>query len=47
VVRALRRRHLVFWEEVKRRAARKGGQWAQIEQAIRAVSKESGLGKMP
>lgn len=47
VVRALRQSHLIFWEEVKRRAARKGGQWAQIEQAIRAVSKESGLGKMP
>ena len=47
VVRALRQSHLIFWEEVKRRAARKGGQWAQIEQAIRAISKESGLGKMP
>ena len=47
VVRALRQSHLAFWEEVKRRSVRRGGQWAQIEQAIRAVCRDSGWGKMP
>ncbi len=46
VVRALRAGRARFWEDLKQRA-KKGGHWAQVEQAIRAVSKKSGLGKMP
>lgn len=46
VVRTLREGRVRFWEDLKQRA-RKGGHWAQVEQAIRAVSKKIGLGKMP
>jgi hypothetical protein len=34
-----------FWEEIKQRASR-GGQWAQVDQAIRTISREHDLGKM-
>ncbi|MCL5099225.1 MAG: type III-B CRISPR module RAMP protein Cmr6 [Candidatus Omnitrophica bacterium] len=46
VIRALRGPRLGFWEDLKQRA-RRGGQWAQVEQAIRAAAKKAGLGKMP
>jgi hypothetical protein len=46
VIRALCGRRLAFWEDLKRRAG-KGGQWAQVEQAIRAAAKKAKLGKMP
>jgi hypothetical protein len=46
VIRALWGPRLAFWEDLKRRAA-KGGQWAQVEQAIRAAAKKAKLGKMP
>jgi hypothetical protein len=35
-----------FWEELKRKA-QKGGKYAKIEQAIRQLSKQMNLGKMP
>jgi len=53
VVRALRldlaaagsRRN--FWEELKAKALKKGGRYAQVEQSIRQISKQLSLGKMP
>jgi CRISPR-associated protein Cmr6 len=46
VVRALREGRAKFWDDLKQRA-KKGGHWAQVEQAIRGVAKKAGLGKMP
>ncbi len=46
VIRALYGPRLAFWDDLKRRAV-KGGQWAQVEQAIRAAAKKAKLGKMP
>jgi hypothetical protein len=46
ILRALNGPRLGFWEDLKRRAA-KGGQWAQVEQAIRAAAKKAKLGRMP
>jgi len=53
VVRALRldlvavgsRRN--FWDELKAKALKKGGRYAQVEQSIRQISKQLSLGKMP
>ena len=46
VIRTLCGPRVAFWEDLKRRAAR-GGQWAQVEQAIRAAAKKAKLGRMP
>jgi CRISPR-associated protein Cmr6 len=46
MLRALQSDRLPIWEELKRRA-RKGGQWAQVEQAIRAATRQFKMDKMP
>lgn len=46
VIRALRGPRMQFWEDLKLKC-QKGGHWAQVEQAVRAMAKKANLGKMP
>lgn len=36
-----------FWDELKTKAQKKGGKFAQVEQSVRQISKQLNLGKMP
>jgi CRISPR/Cas system CMR subunit Cmr6 (Cas7 group RAMP superfamily) len=45
-IRVLQQARASLWDELKQRA-RKGGQWAQLEHAIRACARENELGRMP
>ncbi|HOW64134.1 MAG TPA: hypothetical protein P5186_12735 [Candidatus Paceibacterota bacterium] len=46
IVELLQGSQIQFWEGIKQRG-RRGGQWAQVEHAIRAFSLDRDLGKMP
>ena len=46
MIRVLQTQRAAIWTELKARA-RRGGQWAQVEQSIRETAKIRNLGKMP